>query len=235
MKELRLADLDFSKAQEYIVSQDPDISARFVLPIPNWMDGENPSITHEQIKQVPKKSGLQWRYTFTNPEDGAQQGVKIDGTSSIVFMGLNENKAEQLSALIVECRARKELTPETLTIILDRANRELGIQDRFNKDLASIDSYFHPYKAYGHMGTFIPNPNPSCAIYISGEGEYLDGPTLSPQKFENGAFINFPGVRLSGIFDAEVRGTGRLVQAAVFLRDRTLPDGRLIDLANAPT
>lgn len=234
-KKWQLTDLDFNKAREYIVSQDPDVSSRFVLPVPNWMDGAHPSVTDEQIKQVPKKGGLQWRYTFTNPEDGAEQGVKIDGTSSIIFMGLNEDKAERLSRLVSECLAGKKLTPEVLTTILDRANRELGIQDRFNKDLASIDRYFHPHNAQGHLGTFIPNPSPSCAIYIAGEGEYLNGPTLTPQRFENGAFINFPGVRLTDIFDVEVRGSGRLVQAAVFLRDRTLPDGNLIDLKNIPT
>ncbi len=233
-KKWKLTDLDFRKAREYIPSQNPEISLRFVLPIPNWMDQSEPAVSHHQIKQVEKKSGLQWCYLFSNPKDQAQQAVKIDGSAAIIFMGVDTKKSEELNKLITECLSGGELTPDKLTIILDRSYEELGIVDRFNKSLGSIDQFFHPYEVKGHLGSFLPRPNKSSAIYIPGAGEFLDGPTATPQKFENGAFINFPGMELKNIFLANVDGKARLVQADVFRRDRTHPDGKEIKLECIP-
>jgi hypothetical protein len=151
-------------------------------------------------------------------------------------MGLDESKSRQLAEMIDWYTVgAQDLSPQDVTEILVRAENELGAVDRFNKDLQSIDLYFHAHEAEGHLGAFLPKPNHSSALYIAGEGEYVDGPTLTPQKFSNGAFINFPGVRLSEIFELKAEAKGRLVQADVFVRDRTLPDGGKVQLSCVPS
>ncbi len=231
-KKWRIADLDFAKAREYITSQDPDISLRFFLPVPNWLKDGKPIVDDENIKRVQKKDGAQWRYTFINYKDNAEQGVKIDGSAAIVFMGADKKKAEQLKDMIAEYVSdTSQLTPAILSEILKRSKDELGLVDRYNKGLNGLQ-YFHAYNADGQYGAFLPHENPSAAIYIEGDGEFLDGPTLTPQKFENGAFINFPGKRLSDLFEGPAEG--RLVQADVFVKDRENLDGSKIDLAAVP-
>ncbi|MCI5061076.1 MAG: hypothetical protein MRY79_08410 [Alphaproteobacteria bacterium] len=232
-KTYNLQDLDLSLAQEYISSQDPEISLRFFLPLPNWMDGDTPAIDHPQIQILEKKSGPEWQFFFTNYTDNAEQSAKIDGADGIIFMGVSPQKALQLTALIQEYMTEgQDLTPDNITQILKRSHKELGIVDRFDKSAESIEKYFHPYQHTGLMGPYLPKPNTSSAVYIPGAGEFADGPTVTPQKFENGAFINFPGVKLSDLFARKSSGElkGRLVQADTFLRDRTKPDGSKIIL-----
>ena len=234
-KTWNLTDLDFSKAKEYISSQDPDVSLRYALPVPNWLDNGEPTFQHENIQPIQKGTESQWKFKFTNYKDNAQQAVKIDGKNGIVFMGVTPDTAKQLDTLINDVTQGEDLTPDMLDEILKRSYEELGISDRFNKGLESFQKFFHPFDVNGQQGAYLPKPNPSSAIYIPGAGEFADGPTVTPQKFEDGAFINFPGVRLKDLFAQKAELRGRLVQASVFSKDRTNPDGSAIDLETLDT
>lgn len=235
LNRVTLKDLNPAFAREYVSSQDPDISLRYVIPIPNWLENNAPIFDHPQIKQIEKKGTKQWRFLFLNHKDNAEQGVKIDGTGAIILMGITEELSKKVTSLIKSYISKPDdLTPEIVSEILDKTYTNFGINDRFNKDIESLEQHFHSYNADDYLGGFLPKFNQSVAIYIAGEGEFLDGPTLTPQKFANGAFINFPGQRLTDSFQQNALQRGRLVQADTFIKDRTLPDGTVIDVTKIP-
>lgn len=239
-----LKDLDLTKAIEDIPSQDPQTSLRFNLPVPNWLDGQgNPKSKHPQFKQ--KEDGT-WRFNFQNYKDNCLQGVKIDGSSVITFMGPTPEQSGQLIQLIAEYTADiEQLTPEQLSDILQRAHSELHLVDMYNNGRKGVESYMHPYPAivtsHPAFGAFLPKPTLSTAVYIQGAGSFLDGPTATVQRFENGAFISFPGQSKAQVLGMSIdellaskNFTVKLVQADVFISSRTLADGRKIETSALP-
>jgi hypothetical protein len=231
-QDYKIKDLDLKKAREYKYSQNPNNCLRFILPIPNWLDIERPKIDDDPIKILKKDEGPLVRFTFMNYKDKAEQGVRIDGSAAIIFMGFNLDKAAALKSLIYEYIDHPiELKPDQLTAILERSYEELNITDRYNKTLNHL-KYYRPYDVKGELGLYLPKENPSSAIYIRGKGCFLDGPTLTPQKFDDGAFINFPGRRLDELFKNPAGG--KLVQGTVFINDRLNIDGSKIDLKMLP-
>jgi hypothetical protein len=241
VRDIRFEALDLSKAWEYISTQDPERGLRFVLPIPNWQEA---GITHDKIVDVQNKG---MRFTFKNYTDKNflddsdapdNQGVKIDGSSAIIFSSLTLDKANKLSTLVRECSANHtDFSPSVVANILERAYAEFGLGDRYNKGLAAIGEHFQPYDSSNNLGLFLPNENRHAAIYLDGVGRYMDGPTLQPQEFSNGAFVTFPGITLTMLFNQsfeELKAKSRLVQAQVFLHDRDHADGSRINLARLP-
>lgn len=231
-----LENLDFSKAIEVISSQDPDADLRFNLPIPNWLVDERPVYEHAAVHR--KTEGDKgWRYFFLNLADNCEQNVEIDGTSVITFMGAKPEQAKHMLALIAKCGGPESLTPASLTELLDRIAKEVGVIDRYDNPRKNVDSYMHPYEplqpATPHLGPFLPVPNLSTAVYVPGEGEFADGPTSTPQKFKNGAFIVVPGksrdvVLSMSLDELREKGSVRLIQADRVLLSKTFADGRKI-------
>lgn len=189
-----LKDLDTSKAIEDIPSQNPQTSLRFNLPIPNWLDENGrPKLAHAQIC---RKNDGSWRFFFQNYKDNCLQGVRIEGSSVITFMGPNPETSQKLIQIIQEYSADLEqLTPVQISDILERARVELGLQDMYNNDRKGVELHMHPYAEittnHKYFGPFLPNPMISTAIYIHDSGSFSDGPMVTPQRFENGAFISF--------------------------------------------
>ncbi len=234
-----LKDLDLNAAIEEIPSQDPQTALRFNLPVPNWLDENGlPKFSHENIRQ--KEDGT-WRLFFHNYKDNCLQGVKIDGSSVITFMGLVPEKSEQLIAMIDDYSPDVErLAPEQVSDILERAHAELGLKDMYNNSRKSVGAYMHPYTKittnHESYGPFLPRPTLSTAVYIQGAGSFTDGPTATPQRFEDGAFISFPGQPKEKILSmsaediiADKSFTVKLVQADVFIASRTYEDGTRIE------
>ena len=240
-KNWSLDDIDFSKAIEDIPSQDPEKSLRYNLPVPNWLDEKGePTVSHAFIRQ--KEDGS-WRFYFYNYKDKCDQGVKIDGSSVITFMGANPATAQKLTSLIKEYASDpEELSPEQMSDILERAHSEIGLGDRYNNGRKSVSAYMHPYTAENeYFGEFLPKPVLSTAVYLQGSGVFMDGPTASPQTFENDAFISFPGQpkeKILAMTPAELRAnkdfTVKLVQADVFVNSRTYKDGSEIKTESLP-
>ncbi len=239
-----LKDLDLNQAIEDMPSQNPQTALRFNLPIPNWLNQNGqPEFTHEQISQ--KEDGS-WRFFFQNYKDNCLQGVKIDGSSVITLMGLDPDKSQKLINLVQEYSSDVEqLTPEQLSDILTRAHTELDLQDMYNNGRKGVESYMHPFTDmttnHKSFGPFLPKPTISTAVYIQGAGTFTDGPTATPQRFENGAFISFPGQRKEKIVQmspeeilADKSFTVKLVQADVFTSSRTYSDGNGIEISSLP-
>jgi len=239
-----LKDLDFTKAIEVIPSQDPQTSLRFNLPVPNWLDDTGrPETGHSQIKQDENGS---WRFYFQNFKDNCLQHVKIDGSSVITFMGTNPEKSKELIRLAGEYAPDIEhMTPEQLSHILERSHSELRLEDRYNNSRKGVESRMHPYDEvttnHSSFGAFLPKPSVSTVVYIQGAGVFLDGPTATPQRFENGAFISIPGKNKKQVLKMskeELLGgkdfTAKLIQADVFTSSRTLADGGAINVSALP-
>lgn len=239
-----LKHLDLSKAIEEIPSQNPQTALRFNLPVPNWLDGDGlPKSDHKRIRQ---KDDGSWRFFFQNYKDNCLQGVKIDGSSVITFMGPDPEQSKKLISLVHEYAADVDtLTPEQLSDILERAHAELNLQDMYNNGRKSVESFMHPFTQvttdHKFFGPFLPKPAISTAVYIQGTGIFSDGPTATPQRFEKGAFISFPGQRKTQILEMspeELLGnknfTVKLVQADVFTNSRTYADGSRIETDTLP-
>jgi hypothetical protein len=231
-----LQNIDLALGVEVIASQNPETSLRVNIPVPNWLgDDGKPFVQHPCIGQ--KDDGA-WRYFFTNEKDGCLQNVEIDGTSVITFMGVSPEKAEQFVALVEAFGEAEKLTPDVLTKVLERSAGELGIVDRYDNPRSGVDKYMHPFALsprHPYLGAFLPMPNLSMAVFLPGAGEFADGPTSTPQKFEDGAFVVFPGKSRDAVLEMDsgelkAKGKARLVQADVFVASRTYPDGSAIVL-----
>lgn len=239
MKRWSLEDIDLSKAIDVIPAQDPETALRYSLPVPNWLDehGE-PCVSHPQIR-TDQKGG--WRFFFYNDKDSCWQDVRVDGSSCITFMGPKPDQAKTLTRRVLSLSPDPEkTTPEQLAALLAYAKNELGLKDVYDNRCASVLRNMHawpaPDEAHPALGAFLPNPQLSAAVYLPGAGEFLDGPTATPQRFANGAFISFPGQpreKIAAMTPAELRGTKsltiKLVQRDVFVDSRTYVDGSKID------
>lgn len=239
--------LDPKKLIEVVPNTDPETSARFSLPIPNWLkeDG-SPRFDHPDIRLVDKKDRFEWRMHFTNFEDFCEQGVKIDGTGTIMIAGPTPGQSQTIINLVRE-RAPdlSALTPKHIHEILQITQEVMGLQDRYNDNISTLDRKMRAVGAtQNHLGPFVYDDQKlpvSAAIYIQGSG-YFQGPALEPQHFENGAFVTFPGMSAKAAekyiraFDPRDSGEvlSKLVSKSVFLRSRRDKQNHAINIGTIP-
>lgn len=212
----KIEDLDPSKLFEVNYSRDPDIGGRFSLPIPNWLNASGEPLEAIQKHIITKKQAEQdfelgiykddegkWRFSFINYKDnGCLQGVKIDGTGSVMFGAPTLGQTQKLFTLISEVVPELgQMSPAQLIEILERSHTEIVITDRYNdsdgnikKEMDLVDDNGSGYHRYG-LYVYKPEIISSC-IYLSGSGVFLDGPTETPQGFDNGGFIFFKNKRI---------------------------------------
>jgi hypothetical protein len=199
-----VAELDPRKLFEVIPNRDPETSARFSLPIPNWFDEAGAlRFQHPDIVQVDKAGKKESRFAFHNYEDGADQGVKINGDGVIIFTSPTPAQAIALKKIISEYAPNpSSLTPADVKNILSRAYSELGLMDRFNgnrSDIISTMDVVGNAEADPAFGNFVYKPVISSCIYLPGSGELHGGPTTTPQIFENGGFVVFAGQSIRSV------------------------------------
>ncbi|MCB9988296.1 MAG: histidine--tRNA ligase family protein [Rhodospirillales bacterium] len=242
-----IGDLDPARLFEVDYNRDVETSSRFCWPIPNMLDenGEpkfqDPDIFTKQEngsdKIDSKTSRKDYRLRFHNHKDNASQGVKIDGTGSIMLMSPSDSKAIKIKEIIHSCGAdQPDCSPNKITAALQRIYLETGIGDRWNASLSDINKKYDPTDDVenGYFGRFIYKNEISAAIYLKGSGSF-DGPADGDQTFSNGTFIVFPGKTIEQAKemienydplnpDKSKKGA-KQVAYDVFLQTRRLPDG----------
>lgn len=230
-----IKDLNLSRAFDVVPDINPERSLRYSIPVPNWLNEAGiPVISHAAIRNH-KEGGNDWRFIFWNFKDECDQTLRIDGSSSVMFAGISPAKAQKLTDFIESIvEDIDSMTPDQLTFILDYAKEGLGLGDRYTKkqhDLHNeMDSWItlHGEK----LGAFLPKMNISSCIYVPGNGEFVDGPAATPQRFENGAFVVFPGHasgELIGLDASSLKALKpKIVQTDVFMGTRTHVNGDAI-------
>lgn len=165
-------------------------------------------------------------YVFFNYADSSVQGCRTDGNAIII---VNEVRSEDVPAIEAEI-ARYADDPRDLTLDELTAVREfisaLGYSDQYDSDLKFDAENFTPVYSDRQLSDASGQPIPGygfkkrdardicTALYQSGAGEYVDGPSATPQRFEDGAVLVL-----------QPRHEPRLVQADVFLRTYKKPCG----------
>lgn len=238
----RVDQLDPKKLFEVVPNTDPETSARFSLPIPNWLDENgNPKYEHPDLIQKEKSDGsTEWRLSFFNYEDNVNQAVKIDGNGSIIIASPTPGQCDRIKKFIAErVEDVRQLTPEHVVEVLEWALHELGRADRYNENIQTLDRKMMPVGDFsGHFGPYVYHPGKlpvSATIFIPGVGSF-QGPAPEPQNFEEGAFITFRGMtkkqatRAIKEFDPYTSDNmpARLVSKAVFTQSRRHKDGSYI-------
>jgi len=235
-----LKDLNFTKAFDAISSQDPMVSTRYCLPIPNWEESggkDDPAI------QMVEGKGL--RFVFYNLTDQREQFANVDGTEAIAFQ-TPIDVAVQLHGFIIDTFGNDPavLCPQDVVEIIFEATR-LGIHDLYDKNMSDITdpTIMHREPSiqseFGGFGAYVPCPNMSAAIFLKGEGIYIPYEGAKPQVFNNGGYISFPALPVEElkkysneslvklVADKKI-GMPRMVQGSIFESNRTMPDGKLI-------
>ncbi len=251
MTHYQLSDLNFGTAFDVIPSQDPAISTRYYVPIPNWLSEVNGAAPHENLQNIRERG---WRFIFHNPTDQREQRAQIDGTE-VVACQTTFDKAVKLHAFICKTYGDNpnELKPEDLCEII-RYAQDIEIHDIYDDKISKIPKYMHKNPDIetdiDGFGAYLPNPDPVAAIYLSGRGSYVMHEGAVPQIFGNGGYVSFPGLvaadvvsqtpaGIQTLVEEDKMGIPRFIQAHVFEWNRTFPDGRLIkagkavELANA--
>ena len=230
---LKLADLPLSQAFSYIASQDPNVSLRFYIPVPNWLDILDP-VDYPAVRMTPKG---EYRFHFRNEVDKRTQAVRVDGTGVVIINGIKPDQAKDLLARsqpLLECG----LDPSGLEDILAYARDRLGLVDFYHGSEADVRVRMHPHVGgtYGVLGAWLPNAQESSAIYIPGESrvDLIGGGT---QNYTNGAYVTIPSVPSGEVTTQDVAAlaavliarkiTPRAVEASVFEAQNTTPDGRV--------
>lgn len=234
--EWSLSDLDPRKLFEVRYNRDPETSSRFVLPIANWLDADgNPKFNHPAIKEIDKNGKLENRFTFQNYEDGCQQCAKIDGTGVIIFTAPTPGQTAKLKEAINSYTDNPlDLAPDQVKAVLSYAYNELGLLDRYHGNQSDIRSDMDCLEEKSRegvlYGSFVYKPSiVSTALYLSGKGRFLGGPTATPQIFEDGGFVLFSKKRLKQaeaiIKNADPdepyqKSNAKIVSKAAFLKSR---------------
>lgn len=232
MKVIKLAELKPAEAFAYIASQDPGVSLRFYIPVPNWL-ADLPS--HPAIQMTGK--GEQ-RFHFINQVDRRVQAVRIDGSGVVIINGIKPEQAqhflEQAQPLLAN-----GLHPADLEDLLAYAKDRLGLVDFYHGSAKDVQARMHPYVGGADtvLGAWLPNPQESSAVYVPGQSRIglIGGGT---QNFLNGAYVSFPSLKVAEIAGLDTKSleallvsrqiTPRAVEASVFERQNTTPDGQAI-------
>jgi histidyl-tRNA synthetase len=243
-----VAELDPRKLFEVVPNRDPETSARFSLPVPNWLNADGTlQFQHPDIKLVKKGGKEELRFTFHNYEDGCEQAVKINEQGVIIFTAPTPAQARSLRKIISDyADDPTKLTPADVKGILSRAYGDLGLMDRFNGNRSDITSKMDRIgdeEKDPVLGAFVYKPVISTCVYLSGSGEFQGGPTITPQVFEAGGFVAFPGQSIKDVRalikvynpdDHTPKADVKIVSKAVFLKSRRMPDQRPIDMDSIP-
>ena len=241
--------LDPRKLFEAVPNRDPETAARFCLPLPNWCD-ENDVMQHPHpdVQLITKDGKQEFRYIFHNYEDDARQAAKINGNGAIVFTGPTPGQVVALRKIIADHVSDISLQkPEDVSAILARSYSELGLLDRFHKGRSEIIDEMDRIgnvEADPAFGNFVYKHVVSTCIRLIGSGEWEGGPTLTPQIFEDDAFLIFPGQSIEDVkkliksYDPESnapRPKIKIASKSVFLKSRRSLDGHFIDLDKIPS
>lgn len=248
-KTWRIRDIDPKKLIEVLPNRDPETSMRFSLPVPNWLDeGGAPKFDHPALHQVEKKGKKEWRFRFHNYEDGCEQAVKVDGTGSVIFMSPTPGQAQALTQIVYAQTADlDQMKPEHLESILASAYGKVGLLDRYHENRSVIRSKMdiHDPQPGQHpdFGGFLFKATASTCVFLSGHGQFSDGPSSTPQTFENGAFILFPSqspeqvrsiIAAHNTDEPQERPSVKLVSKAAFLKSRRDLSGKPLDMTQIP-
>ena len=220
---VRKEDLSFDGATDSIST-----AQKFAFPVPK---DEGVLLVNEDGSAItdwrgnPKFEEGAKGVIFYNPKDQTRQGALTDGTA--IFM-INEVEREDVKAILAKIA---EYADDARNLTLDEAKevlafiKSISYEDQYESDLTYWDNSLEPVLP-GDVnsdanGDVIPGfgfvkrkARDLCqVIYVPGSGEYVDGPSVDAQKFENGAVL------------VQHDGKVRLVQADIFLRTYSKPDG----------
>jgi hypothetical protein len=231
LPEVTPADLQFTEAMSTpVISR----AQKFILPVPALAGGGEALIYPPDHPQAGQPV-LDWQgnpigergLIFYNYADESVQAVPGDGSGVII---MNEVTAEQAAALHDYISTMSDdptqLTIDQLKTILDYAQTDLGLGDRYNSTRAYIQENMVPLAlpdgasiavagddTYGFKGR--NDQEVLQAVYIANAFQF-QGPAATPQVFEQGGVI---------VKEAdEFRG----IQPDIFRRTYTLRDGRAI-------
>lgn len=239
--------LDPKKLFEVVPNADPETSARFSLPVPNWLGEDGaPRFKHKSLRLIDKGDRREWRFMFWNYEDNCEQGVKIDGTGVVMFTGPTPGQGDKIkeyvSSLVPDV---KGLLPQHLQKVLDHTYKKMGLVDRYNDNIETLNRKMKPGAGVeGNYGPYVYDEEKlpvSATIFLPGSGTF-QGPALEPQQFENGSFITFPGMNIKTAttyiksydpFDPPTM-KARLVSKAAFLKSRKDKGGDTINMNDIP-
>ncbi len=235
-----LADLPMSQAFSYIASQDPNVSLRFYIPVPNWLDDKGQPV-HQDESVIWSDKHKEYRYVFRNEVDRRQQAVRVDGSGVIVLNGLSPKEADLMLMYVRELGPRP-LTPQDCDFLLETARTAFGCVDCYNGSAKDVPARMHPFlpefaKSDTVLGAWLPKPQESSAVYIPGASK-IALLTGQPQLYLQGAYVTFPSIKpheLQGMDTQALKGllrsrkvTPRAVEAGVFEAQNTTPDGGVI-------
>ncbi len=247
MKTITMNDIDFTKAIEVVPSRNPDTDIRFIIPVPNYLQnhaGDELVKKYWFITQYQKnEQTIEMRLKFKNFSDNCMQGVRINGEGAIVFMGKDLSTYRHIMEDLQENYDDiANITLEDVSKILTKTRVIYGITDRYNKKqgeiLDTMDNINELHSDIPCFGGFYYKKNVSTAVYVRGKGQFLDGPTLTPQQFEDGAFIVFSNTSRKDLIErfngSKNEISGKVVQRDVFLKTRATLHSDTINIELIP-
>ncbi len=226
-RRIKAGELDFSQlATTKVISA----AQKFIIPVPPFGESGEPLLYpqgHEQAGQPilnwEKKPIGTHGIVFWNEKDKAWQAARGDGQAVII---LNQVSTEQAALLYDFIRAinpdPNKLRLEQVKVVLDYAAKILGLKDVYDSNRAFIQSKMtgvgavprtedgKEIECFGHKKR---DERDICqAVFVEGR-VLFEGPTVTPQVFENGAVIVKVGQTTAG------------VQPDIFMQTYLLADG----------
>lgn len=208
---------------------------KFILPVPTFAEqggGEAlvypPSAGQERAGQAI----LDWQgnpvsgtgVVFFNFTDQCFQAARDDGQSVVIFNQVGPRQADRLHTAIGQDPMKLELGQ--FYKVLDDAQRELDLGDRYNSSRQYIQDHMRPLEPvrWPEYGLHCRCSDDPCeAIRLVGRGAF-QGPGASPQIFDQEAVI----LRQPNTGDGEHQY--RLIQSSIFLETYVLLAGAPVKL-----
>lgn len=235
--------LAYANAFDYMPSQDPNVSMRVAIPVPNWLRAEGtPKKKYQHPDVVFNADKGEWRFKFINQKDGGrEQQVKIDGTGALMIGGMPPHQFKELQRhIILGTKGPDFLTPADFVEIMRWTQSFFRIGDFYNSSVKDVEARFWAYtrpRQNSTFGGFMPRPHGSAAIGYRGPVTF-NILASGAQVHKDGGFVTFPTlsaeeVKLAGkagiaALCAERNITPRTVEGAVFCRQNSLLDGTAI-------
>ena len=242
-RDVTLSSINPENLIEVIPSRDPDYDIRFAMPVPDYLShscGEDLKKRYWFIDEYRKSDqSVQIRLKFKNFKDDCFQGVRINGEGSIVFMGKGFNTYKKIMRGLNEnYRDIEKISLKDVSSILTQTRVQFGITDRYNKTISEINKKMDRVPGLESTtpgyGGFFYKPIISSALFLDGKGSYKNGPTATPQIFQEGAFLVFPEQRKVNVIKALAENChdmkAKIVQKDVFLKTRHLADGTRVNI-----
>jgi hypothetical protein len=237
--------LAYKHAFDFIPSQDPDVSLRVALPVPNWLrkDGR-PMRKFKHPDLIFNEGKGQWRFRFVNDKDGGrEQQAKVDGSGVIMIGGMTTSLYKELVRHIMLTKGgMTKLTAKDLNEILNWARRALRAGDFYNSNAGDIETRFWCWgrtNPKSIFGGWVPKPHVSCAVGYKGAVTF-NILASGKQVYYHGGYVTFPTLSADQVKAAGKKGIEalcaekdvipRAVAADVFRRQNSLIDGSPIPL-----